>query len=180
MLDPNLRTTDLLTPLSEEAAALALKEGWRNVFDEIPTIEQLSLLWSQSALETGRWKFIHNNNFGNIKVIPGHVYSMFRCNEIINGKTQWFDPPHPQTAFCAYLTPEAGAEAYIRFLAQKKRYQPAWQEVINGNPQAFCHQLKVSGYYTASETLYTKGVVSLVNEFKRKFPNILTESEATS
>lgn len=168
-----LQVENQLTPLTEKDAAQALRLGWINVFESEPTLDQLSLLWAQSALETGRWRFLHNNNFGNIKAIPGHVYCQFRCDEWIGGKHVWFDPPHPATSFCAYYTAEAGAEAYIRFLAEKKGYKAAWTQVVAGDPLAFVHALKMAKYFTASEEDYSKGVVSLVNEFKRKFGNLL-------
>jgi len=162
-----------MTPLTEQEAAQALKLGWIEVFGESPGLDQLALLWAQSALECGRWKYLHNYNFGNIKAIEGHVFTQFRCDEYINGKHVWFSPPDPATSFCAYLTADAGAAAYIRFLAEKKWYQKAWQQVIAGDPVAYCHALKMAHYYTADEAAYTKGVVSLVTEFKNKFGNIL-------
>jgi hypothetical protein len=74
------------------------------------------------------------------------------------------------------MTPDV-FRSYIRFLAQKKNYQKAWQEVLNGNPEAYGHQLKLARYYTADEAAYTKGAVSLCKEFKGKFPSILTDVE---
>lgn len=155
------------TVLTSHCAATALRIGWRAVFDTEPTIDQLALLWAQSALETGRFKSIWNNNFGNIKYSDNNDYYMIRCDEWIGGKHVWFDPPVLATWFNAYTSPETGAEAYIRFLSQKKNYAAAWQEVINGNPIAFCHQLKIAHYYTADEAAYSKGVVSLCNEIKK-------------
>ena len=164
-----------ITKLTEHEAAQALRMAWKEVFEEEPTLDQLALLWAQSALECGRWKYLHNYNFGNIKAIPGHVFTQFRCDEYINGKRVWFDPPHEATSFCAYLTASAGAAAYIRFLSEKKWYQKAWQQVIAGDPVAYCHALKMAKYYTASEESYTKGVVSLCNEFKKKHADVLED-----
>lgn len=155
------------TILTEHDAATALKVGWRSVFGNEPTNNQLALIWSQCALETGRFKSIWCYNFGNIKNTAGHAYYMIRCDEYINGKHVWLNPPDKGTWFNYYVNSEEGAEAYIRFLSQKKNYAKAWQEVINGDPVAFCHQLKLAHYYTADESLYTKGVVNLCNEIKR-------------
>jgi hypothetical protein len=161
--------------LSEGEAAVALREAWFKIFGSYPSNNQLALLWSQSALETGRWKKIWCYNFGNIKwkQDSGHTFTMFRCSEILNSKEEWFDPPHAQTHFKAYKTAVEGAEDYIRFVSGRKRYAKAWQEVLNGNPVAYSKELRAAGYYTASETLYTKGVVRLRNEFLLKVDKLL-------
>lgn len=175
--------------LSEAEATYSLREAWRIVYGKYPEDKSLALLWAQSALETGRWKIIRNNNFGNIKKRhpnpkykikdDGHDFTMFRCNEILwdnklkKSVVKWFDPPHTQTHFRAYPSPVDGAEDYIRFLSQKKRYKKVWKQVILGDPVAYSHELKVAKYYTASEKKYTKGVVSLTNEFLRKKDKLL-------
>jgi hypothetical protein len=175
---------DRLTHLAQGEAAVALREGWKTYFGQYPSQHSLALLWAQSALETGRWKFIHCYNFGNIKKKhdnprykqedDGHDWCMFRCNEIINGKVYWFDPPHPQTHFRAYTDAHDGALDYIRLLVSKTRYAGAWHQVITGgSPQEYSHQLKLGGYYTASESLYTKGVVRLTNEFNRRYDELI-------
>lgn len=163
------------TILTEHDAAQALKMSWQLVFGSAPNIDQLALLWSQSALETGRFKSIWCNNFGNIKNTAGHTYYMIRCDEWIGGKHVWLDPPAQGTWFDSYDTAEAGAEAYIRFLAEKKGYTACWQEVVNGDAVAFCHHLKMAHYYTADEAAYTRGVVSLCNEFKKNYSDVLEE-----
>lgn len=163
--------------ITEEEAAYALREAWKKLYNVYPSIESLALLWSQWALETGRGKSIWCYNFGNIKKNykpdDGHDWCMFRCSEIINGKNKWFDPPSPQTHFRAYPTMVDGAFDYINFLAKKTRYAKAWEQVKKGNPAAFSHELKVAGYYTANEELYTKGVVKLTEEFKKKADKLL-------
>lgn len=174
---------DKITLLSEADAAKALREAYKTFLGQYPKKESLALLWSQSALETGRWKIIHCYNMGNIKkkhanpkyniADDGHNWCMFRCNEILNGKTVWFDPPHVQTHFRAYDNAHDGALDYIKFLANQTRYVHAWKEVINGDATAYSHQLKKAGYYTASEPLYTKGVVRLTTEFMNKYDSLV-------
>lgn len=162
---------DKLTRLTEKEAAQALFAAYHYVLCELPKPESIALLISQSALETGRWKSLHNYNFGNSKKNKdSKFYQMFRCSEIINGKEIWFDPPHIQTHFEAFESANAGAIHYVSFVAQRKRYAKAFQEIINGNPVAYSHELKVAGYYTASESLYKKGVELLHNEFMKKLP----------
>lgn len=131
------------------------------------TDEAVAIIVSQSALETGRWKSLYCFNFGNEKATASWSgdYYMIRCNEIIGGKLEWFDPPHPQTWFRAFPDAATGAESHVRFLSQSARYAQAWHAALVGDPAAYAHALKVHGYYTASEALYTRAVVSLFNEF---------------
>lgn len=159
--------------IGEGEAAYALREAWKKLYGDYPSNNSLALMWSQWALETGRGKAIWNYNFGNIKRSADEDYCMYRCNEDINGKLEWFDPPNKQTWFRSYSTAVDGAYDYIRFLSQKQRYQIAWAAVKAGDPAAFGHALKMAGYYTANEAQYTKGLVSLTNEFKGKIETIL-------
>lgn len=178
---------DKLTPLTQGEAALKLNEAWKRFYGKDASIDSLSLLWAQSALETGRWKKLHCYNWGNVKkrhahpkyksiTDDGHDYCMYRCNEILNGKVEWFDPPHPQTHFRAYHSAADGASDYLRLVANKKRYKKAWSQVLKGDPVAYCKELKKAGYFTANLYHYTKGVVSLSNEFKRKHADIMNAS----
>jgi hypothetical protein len=171
--------------ISEANGAWLLREGWKKVYGEYPSDKSLAVLWAKASLETGRFKAgFHNWNFGNIKKIhanlkykikdDGHFFTMFRCNEILNGKVCWFDPPHVQTHFRAYKTDIEGAEDYIRFVSKKTRYAKAWAAVKRGDPQAYAHELKVAKYYTANEATYTRGVVSLFNEFIRRKDELLS------
>lgn len=171
--DDGLFIEDKLTPLSESEACYYLREAWKSIFGEYPSKESCALLWAQSALETGRWKLIHNHNWPNIKRIKGNHWTSYKCNEVLNGKVEWFYPYHPQTHFAAYLTSLDGAVAYIKFLSERTRYREAWNEVLKGDPVAFTAALKRGGFFTANLATYTKGVVSLSNEFKRKYSKFL-------
>ncbi len=156
------------TPLTEEEATYYLKEAWKKVYGIYPGTNSLALLWAQSAGETGRWKFLRCNNWGNIKKRDDWRWTSYDAGEVINGKHQMFYPYHPQTHFAAWEDPLDGAEAYIRFLSERKRYAKAWLEVLAGDPIAYCKELKKAGYFTADLAHYTKGVVRLTNEFKSK------------
>lgn len=157
---------------SEARQAFALAYG--RIFKMPPSDEALALLLAHSALETGRWlQGLWCYNFGNKKAslsYPGlHCY--FRCNELIDGKYEWFDPPHPQTRFRAYLTSADGAEAQVRFLGtasnpdRPNRYQAAWNALLAGQPENFCAALHRAGYFTAHLGPYQKAVTSLFREF---------------
>jgi hypothetical protein len=153
----------------------ALRSAWIKVLNFEPTINSLAVLFAQITLECGpNLKYCKWYNCGNIKSLPndGRCWTAFRCNEIINGVNQYYDPPNPICNFRAFKTPEEGFVDYIQFLAQKKNYAKAWQEVINGNPATYVHQLKAAWYFTATEESYLKGVVSIFNQFIKKYGNL--------
>lgn len=161
---------DQITKLSAGDVIRAFERAAAAVLGYQLSHKSIALLVAQSALETGRWKSIHCFNFGNIKASEEYegFYCLFRCNEIIKGKTLWFDPPHPQCRFRAYRTAEEGAYDYIRFLSQRPRYAKAWKQLLAGDSVTFVWELKAAGYFTADLAHYTKAVVSLANEYMRE------------
>jgi hypothetical protein len=160
---------DKLTKLTPLEAIRALREGYRRVVGRYPSAATLAVHVAQSALESGRWKSMHWHNFSNVKAGQSYegFYSQYRCNEIIKGKTEWFNPPHPQCNFRAYLTAADGAEAHMRFLQANKRYALAWAEAERGDPDATVLALKRAGFFTASVEPYRKATNSLFREFLR-------------
>lgn len=160
---------DKVTPMTAQQVALAFRSAYETVCGKTPSNACLALLVAQSALETGRWKSIHWFNFGNVKAGQDYTgkYCQFRCNEVINGKVQWFDPPHPQTNFRAFDSADTGAVDHIRFLSQRKRYAKAWEVAQLGMPLAFVDALKSAGYFTADAGPYARAVASLWNEYMK-------------
>lgn len=179
-----------LTPLSFDEASAALSAALQDKLGgKAPTREALALACAKSALETGRWRSIWNSNFGNIKAGEKYVgnYCCFELNEVLNGKVVWFsprgrldrkggkviaepfdDPPgHPQTRMRAYANRFDGAFSYADFVAGG-RYATAWQKLLLGDAVGYVHELKVAGYFTAPESDYARGVVSLQKEFLGK------------
>lgn len=153
----------------------SLKAAWVNVLKTEPSINSLAVLFSQITLECGpNLKYCKNSNVGNIKSLPndGRNWTAFRCNEIINGVNQYYDPPNPICNFRAFKTADEGFIDYIQFLAQKKNYANAWAQVIIGDPAEYVHQLKLSKYFTASEQSYLAGVVSIFNAFIKKYGSV--------
>jgi len=157
---------DKLTPCTTADVLKAFRGALETVTGKTPSNATLAVLVAQSALETGRWKSLHCWNFGNVKASAAYewLYCQFRCNEVINGKVVWFDPPHPQTNFRAFTSIDTGALDHIRFLSKSKRYSQAWLAAEHGNPDAFVAALKIAGYFTADEGPYRKSVASLFNE----------------
>lgn len=158
---------DKLTQMSKEDAIVAFYQAYCQVVGDEPKDKALAILVAQSCLETGWWKSIHNFNFGNIKAGSTYegYYCQYRCNEIINGHIEWFDPPHPQTNFRAYLSAGAGATEHMAFLSKRAHYAKAWAAALSGDPTAYVKELKAAGYFTASLDPYLQAVVSLVNTF---------------
>jgi hypothetical protein len=158
---------DRLTPLNAAEVASAFRAAFIVVCGTEPTRECLALLVAQSALETGRWKSIHCFNFGNIKASPTYegFHCQFRCNEVIGGKVQWFEPPHPQCNFRAFDSVDDGATDHLRFLSTRPRYAKAWQVALSGMPLAFVEALNSAGYFTADPGPYARAVVSLWKEY---------------
>lgn len=160
---------DKLTPCEPMQVARAFRAALETVTGVTPSNAHLAILVGHSALETGRWKSIHCWNFGNVKASATYewFYTQYRCNEVINGKLEWFDPPHPQCNFRAFTSIDAGALDHIRFLSQSKRYAAAWEAAKSGDPARFVTALKAAGYFTADEGPYKRAVVSLFNEYLR-------------
>lgn len=142
-----------ITKVTPDEAAKAISTGYAKVTGKKPSAAILALLLGQWALETGNGSAIHNYNFGNTKRSSADAYyQFFRCNEIINGQTVWFDPPAPECAFSAYLTPEAGAEAWIRILKKRANW---WNGLLTGDVVKFNTGLSTAPkYYTANPALY--------------------------
>ena len=166
--------------LTQQEAIVALRDAWFAIYNKYPSNSSLAILFAQTALETGNFqKGFWNYNWGNIKITSpdNGLFTMFRCNEVIKGKIQWFDPPHAQTWFKAYPSAKDGAIEYIKFLSQRKRYLGAWQEVLNGNPTAFSYALSREGYYTASPELYTAGVLRIYNQCLSKIDGWIASSK---
>ncbi len=161
--------SDLLTPCGAVTYLCAIRAGLETLSGRTPSNAHVAVLTAQSALESGRWRSMHRFNPGNIKASDSYeyLYTQFRCNEVIGGKVQWFDPPHPQTNFRAFMDLDAGVLDYLRFLSGRPRYSSSWHAAEGGDPALFVHALKNAGYFTADEAPYRRAVVSLFNEYLR-------------
>lgn len=158
MTQSNERLVDRVQTLCTPAQlGAALYDAWGRLIQESrPTRASVLVLLAHWALETGFGRFCWCWNIGNKKRVPGRPYYQVRCSEIIDGVEQWFDPPHPQTSFIAYSSLQEGADDYLTGL--RGMFRAAWPAVVAGDPALFCHMLKLSRYYTASEAVYTDGV----------------------
>jgi hypothetical protein len=190
---------DIVTPLCQQEAADAIRVAVERITGAPPSSQALAVLMAQTALETGRWQSLHRFNWGNIKAGAHwpHLYTCFRCNEVINGRVQWFQPDtdgwrvppgHPQTRFRAYRSAQDGAEDHIRFLAVdtdgdgRNKYATAWGAAMAGEDALFVQSLKLAGYFTAPLAPYLRAVQLLTREFGawlsgQRNPNRMDERE---
>jgi hypothetical protein len=168
---------DLLTPFSDAEMASALALAARHVFDDDLSRRPLCCLAAQIALETGRGRFTHRNNLGNVKASDSYQGSatFFRCNEVIGGRIVWFDPFNVACRFRAFDTLAGGAEQQIRFLGQSKRYVAAWHAAMAGDPVGFVDELHRAGYFTADPKIYRDGVVHLFQQLLGTLPSLLPD-----
>jgi mannosyl-glycoprotein endo-beta-N-acetylglucosaminidase len=169
---------DQLTPLEAADVARSFHAAFVRSFGHDPSTRSLAILMAQSALESGRWKSLHCYNFANIKASEAYEgnYCLYRCNEIINGKVEWFDPPHAQCRFRAFENADDAAYDYLVFLL-RPRFKPSWDKVIEGDPIGFVAALKAGGFFTAAEEPYRRAVVSLMSEYASKIPRWLDPAE---
>lgn len=160
---------DKLTPLTPAEVCRAFAVAFFKLTGEHVTDQTLCILMAQSALESGRWKALHCFNLANIKASETYegLYCLYRCNEVIEGKVVWFDPPHVQCRFRAFQIIDDGAFDYLSLLHNRARYRPAWERAVAGDAAGFVAALKKGGFFTASEEPYRKAVVSLATEYAK-------------
>ncbi|MGC4093443.1 MAG: hypothetical protein QM756_37215 [Polyangiaceae bacterium] len=152
------------TLLTFEQVAEAIPIAFQSAEGTAPTLKTVAKLIAQSSLETGHYQHMWNYNFGNVKKRwqpdDGLLFTMFRCNEIIGGKVQWFDPPHPQTHFRAFESAAAGVIDWQRLILKVQRYAPAKALLVDDKVSGhdFAFKLGECGYYTADKDTYSNAV----------------------
>lgn len=162
------------TLLSFDDVADAIPIAFERSEGTAPSLKTVAKLLAQSSLETGNYQHMWNYNFGNVKKRwspdDGLLFTMFRCNEIIGGKTQWFDPPHLQTHFRAFDTPADGIADWQRLILKGARYASAKALLLDdaASGHAFAFKLGECGYYTADKSLYSNAVERLTQSSLQK------------
>src|SRR5271157_351844 len=155
---------DKPTPMNGEDVTKAISSGYQQVVKKVPTPDVLNLMVAQAAFETGNFgKGIHNYNFGNKKFSGGDPYfQYFRCNEVIDGVNQFFDPPDSHCKFAAYANPAQAGEAFVKLLQGRSVW---WNGLQSGNPSTFALALKQGGYYTGDEAGYAAGLERYAKDY---------------
>lgn len=158
------------TEFTEVELVHTIVQAYRNMFGRTPYIQECAILWAHFCLECGKGKACYNWNVGNVKYSKGHDYCMYKCSEIIDGKEQFFSPPHFQTWFRSYNSLLDSVSEHLKFLS-KDRYKLSLEAAQNWNVDQYVEELKKGGYFTAGLERYKKGVNSLYQEFMNKYTN---------
>ena len=149
---------DTITPIKLAELIPALWHAYRAVTGKTPTRQEISLLAAWWGLETGWGKSCHCFNLGNAKSRDGdgRCWCFFRCNEIINGRVVWFDPPNPGCRFRAFESIEDGAADWVALIHSQF---PEAAAALKEGPDQVARAAKRRGYYTADEAQYTRTLV---------------------
>ncbi len=180
----------VVTRYSLEDMEYALRVGLTSVLGKRPTDECLAVAMAKCRGETANGNAVWNHNLGNIKPgkswagnftcillneveqKPGdlkpHVYWYDPRGELVGGKGSTLKLPplevpdgHVQTRMRAHANHVDAGYQYIDFIFANPHYARARDAMLAGNPQAYAHELKVAGYYTAPEADYVKLVMAL-------------------
>lgn len=148
------------TPAAPRDVLEAIRRAWPD-----GSRESCLVLLAQWGIETGDGASCWNHNLGNVKRVKGQAWTMLgNVWEILDGKKVVFQPPHPQTHFCAFDSLDDGAAFYVEKL--RTRFAKAWPAVLSGDPATFSRTLKSLRYYTAPEQAYTAAVVARFRQFE--------------
>ncbi len=170
--DPDVLDFDLFNnPLYKEPIKTSadLKQLFNLLKQVCPNENIAKNCLAQLCYESGWFKECYNYNFGNIKwgSKRDKPFTMYFCSEVYKGKEYFYKPPHIQCCFAAYDSAEHFVNTYT-LLLKGGRYK----NVFNTNTtQDFVHQLKLGGYFTASESVYLKtfnGVLKRMNGLLNK------------
>ena len=131
------------------ARALQRETGTR------PSPKLVDTLTAHASLETASGDRMYNWNFAGIKgASPSGTTAVLRTKEVLDGREVSI-----KDGFRAYATIDEGAQDYVRLM--RGRFGGALEPAARGDLDGFAHALKQSGYYTASERDYAKGLASL-------------------
>lgn len=112
-------------------------------------------LTAHASLETASGDRMYNWNFAGIKgASPSGTTAVLRTKEVVDGREISI-----KDGFRAYASIDEGAQDYVRLM--RGRFSGSMDAASRGDLDGFAHALKQSGYYTASERDYAKGLASL-------------------
>ncbi len=147
--------------MTESRAAAHLAAAWERKTGAPPSRRTLGVLWGQWAMETGRGQSMYGFNFAGIKGKSASGRSAVYWTKEGHGPTE----RRVKAEFRHYATPEAGADDYVRLLAE--RYPEAMAGAARGDAPAFVRGLASQGYFTADPAMYSRAVTRLQAEFDR-------------
>ena len=160
------RVARVKTDVSEAQMAQGIIDAWRQLFNHIPTKQQISLVLAQNHFETGGRAAMWNFNVGNITTDgkdDNNYFDDLTTNEQ-DAPGVW---KKHNLKYRAYGTLKDGCVDYLKFLSQSSRYKAAWNHIKHPDPVAFSKSLKDAGYYTGDEKSYTARVSSLFSKYNK-------------
>jgi hypothetical protein len=149
------------TPMTPQDATHHLSVAWEEVSGEPATIELISVLWGQWALETGRGRWMVDHNYAGLKgrAPGGGVANWWTWEETDKGARR------VRARFRCYETATDGARDYVQLLWS--RYPRAITAARRGDAVSFVLELDQGGFFTERPKHYVASVASLAIEFRR-------------
>lgn len=144
------------TPVTRADLRAAIGRALERTSASKPSAELVDVLTAQASLETASGASMYNFNFGGIKGhAPDGGIASLRTHEVLGGKDVVI-----RDGFRAYASLDDGARDFVSTM--KTRFGGAVDAASRGDVAGFASALKRSGYYTASETDYARGLASLM------------------
>jgi flagellum-specific peptidoglycan hydrolase FlgJ len=143
------------TEVSIDQLRSALSGAYTQLTGKVASKPFLDILTAQARLETGNGQHMWNYNFSGIKGAgPEGMTAKLHTHEILGGKdVEIVD------GFRAYSSLQEGATDYVHLL--QHQFHAALDCAQRGDVDGFAHQLRASGYYTASEQDYSRALHSI-------------------
>ena len=159
------------TPVTLPQFASSMRDSMVRLGYGNPSAAAIAVAWSHYDEETGGGKATWNYNLGNRRWFGGtdppdyvSLSQAWECGDSVpDGATPISSTSCPagQVAyipaggnyFAAWNSLSDGMDAYLRFLHD--HYPEAFAAMIDGQPAGFSHGLKMRGYYTSDEGVYT-------------------------
>jgi hypothetical protein len=150
------------TPMTAQDATLHLTAAWEEATGEPATLQVISVLWAQWALETGRGRWMVDYNYAGLKgrAPDGGAANWWTWEETDKGTRRI------RARFRSYETASEGALDYVQLLL--RLYPRAVKAAREGNASAFVLELEQGGFFTDCPKHYVPSVTSLALEFRRQ------------
>lgn len=144
------------TAVSRPEIRASIAKAFEKVRGHVASEATLDILTAQASLETANGSKMNNFNFAGIKGQgPTGLTAKYKTFEILDGKqVDLVD------GFRAYESLDQGAVDYVNVLGA--RFGNALSRAEVGDVTGFAHELKRSGYYTASEDSYRDALLGIV------------------
>ena len=143
------------TPISGSRAARELGRAWKRAMKEAPSADVVLVLTAHWAHETHGGRSMFNYNFGGIK---GHGPDGMSCIREAHEGTG-YHVRALKDRFRAYSSAKDGADDYLSLLMRK--YPHAIEAAERGDVTDFVAALKRGGYFTGSESDYSRDLSDL-------------------